>query len=87
MDTEIDTNIRGVLHLTMHLLPQIKAQKGAIYNISSALAFVPIAGCPVYNATKAFIHSWTWSLRAQLWSEGVKVVEIIPPLVESDLHR
>jgi len=46
---------------------------------------------PVYNATKAFSHFWTMNLRTQLQasdsSKHIKVVEIAPPTVETDLHR
>lgn len=58
-----------------------------IMNVSSGLAYVPIHQVPVYCATKAFVKSFTLSLRAQLKETSVKVVEIAPPLVESDLHR
>jgi len=56
-----------------------------LINVSSGLAFVPMAKFPVYCATKAAIHSWTMSLRHQLRSSGVKVIEIIPPWVATEL--
>ncbi|KAI9100350.1 short-chain dehydrogenase [Phlyctochytrium arcticum] len=87
-DAEIDTNIRGTTHLIAHLLPHLQSRspKAAIMTVSSGLAFVPIHQVPVYCATKAFIRSWTMSLRVQIGND-VRVLEIIPPLVESDLHR
>jgi uncharacterized oxidoreductase len=55
--------------------------------VSSGLAFIPLAISPVYCATKAAIHSFTQSLRAQLDGTGVTVVELAPPLVETPLFR
>jgi len=56
-----------------------------VINVSSGLAFVPLARFPVYCATKAAIHSWTMSLRHQLRSLGVRVIELIPPYVATEL--
>lgn len=54
-------------------------------NVSSRLAFVPMARFPVYCATKAAIHSWTMSLRHPLRSSGVKVIALSPPYVATKL--
>lgn len=90
-DQEIDINIRGPMHLTMHLLPHLqKKQNPMIINVSSILGFLPFAFInPVYNGTKAWLHFWTMNLRTQLASEKspVRVVEIAPPTVGTDLHR
>lgn len=56
-------------------------------NVASGLAYIPKADVPVYCATKAFVKSFTLSLRSQLSKTSIKVIEISPPLVESDLHR
>ncbi|KAG8704006.1 hypothetical protein FRC08_002512 [Ceratobasidium sp. 394] len=56
-------------------------------NLGSGLAYVPIPHVPVYCATKAFVKSFTLSLREQLRSTSIKVIEVSPPMVESDLHR
>ncbi len=69
-------------------LPHLKTRDGAlIVNVSSGLAFVPLALSPVYCATKAAIHSFSQSLRAQLAGSGVAVVELAPPGVETPLFR
>ncbi|ODQ52062.1 putative short-chain dehydrogenases/reductase [Saitoella complicata NRRL Y-17804] len=87
-ESEIQTNITGVVNLTAHFLPHILSKpSGAIITVSSGLAFVPLTLCPVYSATKAFIHSYTLSLRYQLRDTKVKVIEVAPPLVGTDLHR
>ena len=54
-------------------------------NVSSGLAFVPMAVTPTYCATKAAIHSYTQSLRYQLRDTSVQVLELIPPYVQTEL--
>jgi uncharacterized oxidoreductase len=54
-------------------------------NVSSGLAFVPMAPTPTYCATKAAIHSYTQSLRYQLRASTTEVLELIPPYVATDL--
>ena len=53
---------------------------------SAGLSFVPRADTPVYNATKAAVRSFTISLRHQLQNTSVRVIELIPPAVQSELH-
>lgn len=88
-DQEIDINIRGPMHLAVGLLEHFKAKPSAwIINVSSVLGFVPFSILnPVYNGTKAWIHSWSMALRTQLKDTKIKVVEIAPPQVATDLHR
>ena len=57
----------------------------AIVNVSSGLAFVPLPVTPVYCSTKAAIHSYTLSLRAQLRNTAIKVFELAPPLTETGM--
>jgi uncharacterized oxidoreductase len=54
-------------------------------NVSSGLAFVPAAFAPIYSATKAAIHSFTLSLRHQLSETNIKVIDIVPPAVNTNL--
>jgi uncharacterized oxidoreductase len=83
---EIETNLIGPIRMVQQFLPWLKSQKSsAIVNISSGLAFVPLPIAPVYCATKAGLHSYTRSLRAQLKNTGVKVFELAPPLTKTNL--
>jgi uncharacterized oxidoreductase len=83
---ELAINLEAPLHLSHLLLPLLSANKGScIMNVSSGLAFVPMARAPVYCATKAAIHSFTLSLRRLVRQEGIEVIEIIPPAVNTDL--
>ncbi|KAK1624047.1 short-chain dehydrogenase [Colletotrichum phormii] len=90
-DQEIDINIRGPMHLALGLLPHLQTKESAlIINVSSVLGFIPFSIInPVYNGTKAWLHFWSMNLRTQLKTGGsqVKVVEIAPPTVATDLHR
>ncbi len=85
-ERELATNLAAPMHLSMLFVPHLLAKKeAAILNVSSGLAFSPFASMPTYCATKAALHSFTQSLRWQLRSTAVKVVEIIPPAVNTDL--
>lgn len=88
-DQEIDINIRGPMHLAVGLLEHFKDKPSAlIINVSSVLGFVPFSILnPVYNGTKAWVHFWSMALRTQLKDTKIKVVEIAPPQVATDLHR
>jgi uncharacterized oxidoreductase len=82
----IKTNLLGPIRLTAALLPLIERQpKAVIMTVSSGLAFVPMAITPTYCATKAAIHSYTQSLRYQLKSTSIQVLELIPPYVQTEL--
>jgi len=86
MQAEIETNVVALFHLSDLASRLVAGKAGAtIVNVSSGLAFTPLAFLPVYCATKAAVHSFTMSLRHQLRSKGVEVVEIIPPAVDTEL--
>ncbi|HEY9258363.1 SDR family oxidoreductase [Chitinophaga sp.] len=80
---EININILAPLHL-IELFLQLKSLT-TIMNVSSGLAFIPFSQAAVYSATKAFVRSFTLSLRHQLKDSGVEVIEIIPPALNTDL--
>jgi len=86
MLAEIQTNLLGLIRVTAEFLPHLKNQRDAtLLNVSSGLAFVPLAVFPVYCATKAAVHSFSLSLRHQLRDTNVKVIELIPPYVATEL--
>jgi uncharacterized oxidoreductase len=85
---EVQTNLLGVIRVASAFLPHVrKIPEATLVNVSSGLAFVPLARFPVYCATKAAVHSFTMSLRHQLKESGVRVVELIPPYVATELGK
>ena len=85
-EKEIITNFEAPVHLSMLFIPHLtQKDRSAIINVSSGLAFTPLAGVPVYSATKGALHSFTVSLRHQLSSTNVEVIEVVPPAVDTDL--
>jgi uncharacterized oxidoreductase len=87
-EDEIATNLFAPVRLCEYFIPLLlKKKEAAIVNVSSGLGFIPMAAMPVYCATKAAVHSFTVSLRHQLKDTSIKVFEIIPPAVETDLGK
>ncbi len=83
---EVEINLNGPIRMVAQFLPHLKKQAhGAIMNVSSGLAFVPLPISPVYCATKAGLHSYTLSLRVQLKNTKVKVFELAPPATQTEL--
>ncbi|AEI46181.1 SDR family oxidoreductase [Paenibacillus mucilaginosus] len=83
---ELTANLDAPIHLSMLFAPHLaKQDRPAIINVTSGLAFTPMAGAPIYSATKAALHSFTMSLRYQLAPAGIEVIEVAPPAVNTDL--
>jgi uncharacterized oxidoreductase len=83
---EIKANFEAPIHLTMLLLTHLRKKETAgIINVTSGLAFTPMAIAPIYCATKAALHSFTISLRHQLLKTNIEVIEVAPPAVNTDL--
>ncbi|WP_040203472.1 SDR family oxidoreductase [Neobacillus jeddahensis] len=83
---EIIANIEAPFHLSMLFAPFFaKKEEAAIMNVTSGLAFTPMAIAPIYSATKAALHSFTVSLRHQLSDTSIEVIEVAPPAVNTDL--
>jgi uncharacterized oxidoreductase len=83
---EIAINLEAPIHLAMLFAPHLAGRSNpVIINVTSGLAFAPLAMVPIYSATKAALHSFTQSLRYQLSTGPIEVIEVIPPAVNTDL--
>ncbi|WP_026777778.1 SDR family oxidoreductase [Polaribacter sp. Hel_I_88] len=83
---EIEINYNSPIRLLHYFLPQLKTSNNAVLvNVSSGLAYVPFAQAPVYSGTKSALHFWTKGIRPQLKPYQIKVVELLPPVVDTPI--
>lgn len=82
----VTTNVLGPIRLIGAFVEHLRTRPDAtIVTVSSGLAFTPLKVTPSYNASKAAIHMLSESLRLQLADTSVRVVELVPPSVQTDL--
>jgi 3-hydroxy acid dehydrogenase/malonic semialdehyde reductase len=78
-DQMIDTNIKGLVHMSRAFLPGMVERKcGHVINIGSVAANYPYPGGNVYGGTKAFVKQFSLNLRADLIGTPVRVTCIEP---------
>ena len=86
IEYQIRVNLLGTINMTKACVPALKASKGSIINLSSALARRPILGTSVYSATKGGIESFTLAMALELGRFRVRVNCISPGLVRSEIY-
>ncbi|MFY9928750.1 MAG: SDR family NAD(P)-dependent oxidoreductase [Streptosporangiaceae bacterium] len=85
-ESVITTNVLGPIRLIAAFIEHLEAQPDAtIMTVSSGLAFSPLGATPSYCASKSAIHMLSESIRLQYAGTSVKVVELEPPSVQTDL--
>lgn len=78
----IATNVLGTIRVIDAFTPHLLGRGAGVFvTVSSGIAFLPFPLTPTYGASKAAVHSYSESLRAQLAGTGVDVVELVPPAV------
>ena len=83
---QLETNLAATIHLTQLFAQHLALQPApVVFVTTSGLAHIPRAAAPVYCATKAALHSYALTLRHQLKSQEIEVIEICPPHVDTDL--
>lgn len=83
---ELDINISAPVHLIHLLTPHFRKQPEACFmNVTSGLAFLPTMFAPLYGGTKACMHSFTMASRYAYEKTNIRLVEIAPPAVKTNL--
>ena len=86
IEEEVAINFTAVCRLTSLLLPALKkSSRGVIVNVNSGLALAPKTTSAIYCATKAALDNFSRSLRYQLESSNVDVLQAFLPLVETPM--
>jgi len=86
-ENELRVNLEAPIILSALLIPLLaRNPQPALINVSSGLGFVPMAAMPVYCASKAGMHALSMVMRVQLGKLGIKVFEIVPPMVDTALN-
>lgn len=82
----IETNIKGLIYMTMALLPSLKAAgRGAsIVNVGSIAYRFAYPGGNVYGASKAFVHNFTENLRTDLGGGDIRVTALEPGMAKTE---
>jgi short-subunit dehydrogenase involved in D-alanine esterification of teichoic acids len=81
-EASIAVNLLGTIRVVDAFTPHLVGRgSGTIVTVSSGIAFLPFPLMPTYGASKAGVHAYTESLRAQLAGAGLEVVELVPPAV------
>lgn len=87
-ESMVDTNIKGVLYCTRLLLPgMVERNRGHVINLGSVAAQFPYPGGNVYGATKAFLHNFSFNLRADLFGTAVRVTDVQPGLCKTEFSE
>ncbi|MEN4978837.1 SDR family oxidoreductase [Erwinia billingiae] len=86
IDTQVDVNLRAVLHLCRLLVPgMMKRDRGHVINITSIAAIYNFNGNSIYHATKAGVHALSRQLRVDCYGKRVRVTEICPGRVATEI--
>jgi uncharacterized oxidoreductase len=86
--TEIEVDFAGPVHLSSIFIPWFLSKANDecfVANVTSLVAFVPLTQAPVYSATKAALHNYTAAMRYSLEGTNVRMIEIVPPAVKTDM--
>ena len=86
LQNEMQINFVAAALAITELIPYLKRKtQTAIINITAGMVYVPLVMNPMYNASKAALHSFLVSARKQLESTGIRIIEIAPPMVATKL--
>ncbi len=88
LEAEIATNLLAPIALIHQLLHILEKQSDAtIINVTTGFVFIPSAQASGYSATKSGLRAFTQSLRFMLRNSSIRVVEVIPPAVDTQMNK
>jgi 3-hydroxy acid dehydrogenase / malonic semialdehyde reductase len=84
-DQMIDTNCKGLVHMTRAILPGMVARRrGHVINLGSVAGTYPYPGGNTYAGTKAFVHQFSIALRSDVHGTGVRVTCVEPGMADTE---
>jgi uncharacterized oxidoreductase len=84
LDRELELDLHAPIHLATALLPHLLTRpEAAIINVTTGLVYAPFGAAPGYSAAKAGLHAFTRSLRWQTRHSKLRVVELLPPTIDT----
>jgi short-subunit dehydrogenase len=84
----VNTNITGTIYLIQKVGRDMRSRgEGRILIVGSIAGFVPGTYQAVYNATKAFLDSFSFALRAELKDSGISVTCLMPGATETEFFE
>jgi len=84
---QMNINVFGTFNVCRAALPLLRANRGAIVNVSSALVHRPGPGAAVYVASKGAVEAFTRALAMEVATDGVRVNAVAPALVDTDIYQ
>jgi uncharacterized oxidoreductase len=88
LESELATNLIAPVALIQQLLPILSEQHDAtIVNVTSGYVFIPSVQSSAYSVSKNGLRTITQSLRFQLHKTSIRVVEVIPPAVDTQMNK
>jgi uncharacterized oxidoreductase len=86
LDRELDLNFSAPIHLTAAALTRWPALLGIVF-VTAGYALVSPSRAPTYGAAKAGLHGFADGLRRQLAAKGTRVLEVLPPMVDTPMNE
>ena len=84
-DLQLDVNLRGTFLVTQQALPQLRASRGLIVNLSSIAGTLATPGLSAYGASKAAVIAFTRTLVREEDANGIRATALCPAFVDTPM--